>query len=577
MKRFTLLAVGLAIVALTGAPSRGQEFLGKGVGHWEGQLASKDAAERRSAAFALGKIGPLASGASDKLLACLTGDANKDVRETAAYSLGQLYKRGLAPANVIDALCNRLGNAAEDALVRRSCAVALGSCGSDTPQVRAALEKAVGDANPGVRQNAAWALGEVCQLSAEVPVGALRKALADGDKLVQRDAALALGQIVSHQPTHDQDSERREQDRLEKVRGQARAALPELVSGAKHSYLEMRKASCGTLVSLVKDGDDEAAKVLAERCKDEDIEVRRNAALALAAIGGKWAAVAVPELGKALKEGDTEMKRLAALAFLRLGEAGAAALPDLCQAAKSKDHELRYNAVTGLGGLKAKGHAAVPVLTDILADTREDNDVRVAAARSLQSIGACKEANDVVPKLLQVLNNRAEPKRVRERVLWALRVHNTDKMAQMPEVLEALTKLLSEPGLGDPNAPIGESGKMLRYDAAYLLCRVKRTDAPDDVLKVLLDFLHDSSIRIYGGLKSSGDGVKEKGSGKGTTTENLTQDGRLMAVQALSLLSPDRVVAQPKIISQLRAIRDGAMYEEPLREAAGKLLQVLNQ
>src|SRR5207302_61983 len=201
------------------------------------------------------------------LLRCLKGESDKGVKETAAYSLGQICRRGRAPEEVLAELCRLLSNPNEDPLVRRSAAVALGGCGTDTPAVRAALEQALAE----------------------------KKDNPDEDK------------------------------KLDGVR---------------------QNAACATLAVLVQKGDGAALAVLAGFCKDEDedLEVRRNAALALANIGDPGSEAAVPVLRDALKNGDIELKRLAALAFQNLGERGAGGLPELALAARSQDRELRYNA-----------------------------------------------------------------------------------------------------------------------------------------------------------------------------------------------------------------------------------------
>src|SRR5437660_16002 len=89
----------------------------------------------------------------------------------------------------------------KDARARRSAAFALGTVALNTREAASpvkALEKAVrspkdgGDANPAVRQNAAWALGRL------QPASAIRlaAALEDDDALVRRDAAAALDQVT---------------------------------------------------------------------------------------------------------------------------------------------------------------------------------------------------------------------------------------------------------------------------------------------------------------------------------------------------------------------------------------------
>jgi HEAT repeat protein len=570
------LAVVLSLV-FTGR-AQPQSYLGKSAADWQKRLADKDAHARRDAAFALGKIGHDADNAIDDLLKLLKTDSDKGVRDAAAYSLGQVCKRGRAPAEVIETLCKIVASN-DDGAVKRSCAVALGNCASDSQEVRKALAQAMDDARyPAVRQNAAWALGEICQRSDDLPAKELRKGLQDGDKLVMRDAALALGKICTHQSTGDEGHERQ---RLEKVREHGDRAVGDLLTCAEHDYLELRKAAFGALATLsLEDHKAKAVPILARACKkaDEDLEVRSNAALCLANIGGDEARPAVPVLRDALKNGDIYLKRLVALSLRQVGPNAKPALPELCQALKNPDQELRLNAAYGLGGLKGDGADAVPDLVRVVADSKEDYQVRVAAAMSLQTIGNCDQALRAIPDLVRVLDDPKQPVKVRERTLWALRVHK-GALRDQQIVIDALKKVLKEPGLGTLTDPAGgSSGKMLRYDSAFLLSVLKGVDAPDEVLDVLNDFLHDSSIRIYLGLGVTGGkaGTEDTKAGKGDAREKTGTDGRVMALDALGQLGSDRVKARAAIMTQLRAMAaENSDFEPQIREGAKKLLSKL--
>jgi HEAT repeat protein len=577
-RRLMLIPLAAALVLVFTNRAQPQTYLGKTAAEWHKRLADKDVLARRDAAFALGKLGYEAEDAADDLLKLLKSDGDKGVRDAAAYSLGQVCKRGRAPAEVIETLCKVVASN-DDGTVKRSCAVALGNCAADSPQVRQALAQAIEDQkNAGVRQNAAWALGEICQRSDDLPVKELRKGLQDGDKLVMRDAALALGKICTHQANTEEGYE---QKRLAKVREQGDKAVGDLLTCAEHDYLELRKAAFGALATLPLEAHTgKAVPILARACKkaDEDLEVRSNAALCLANIGGDDAKPAVPVLRDALKNGDIYLKRLVALSLRQVGPNARPALPELCKALKNPDAELRLNAAYGLGGLKGEGQDAVPDLVRVVADPKEDYQVRVAAAMSLQTIGNCDQAVRAIPDLVRVLDDPKQPVKVRERVLWALRVHKRE-LAGHQEVIEALKKVLKEPGLGSLTDPGGgSSGKMLRYDSAFLLSVLKGIDAPDEVLDVLNDFLHDSSIRIYLGLGVQGGkaGSEDTKAGKGGATEKTGTDGRVMALDALGQLGSDRVKARAAIMTQLRAMAaENSDFEPQIRSGAKDLLSKL--
>jgi HEAT repeat protein len=86
---FGLLAAGLALACLP-AEARAQEFLDKKMEDWAKDLGpDKSPLQRRSAAFALGKIGKAAEGTLGQLKDRLTDDV-ADVREAAAYAIGEI-------------------------------------------------------------------------------------------------------------------------------------------------------------------------------------------------------------------------------------------------------------------------------------------------------------------------------------------------------------------------------------------------------------------------------------------------------------------------------------------------------
>ena len=96
MRRLTWLVGGLAVLCVTPAEGRAQSFLGKDVTYWQTELAKKDPAVRRNAAFALGKIGPDAEEAIPAL-SDLASNANlRSTRDAAAKALEQIRKGGKA-------------------------------------------------------------------------------------------------------------------------------------------------------------------------------------------------------------------------------------------------------------------------------------------------------------------------------------------------------------------------------------------------------------------------------------------------------------------------------------------------
>ena len=119
---------------------------------------------------------------------------------------------------------------------------------------------------------------------------------------------------------------------------------------------------------------------------------------------------------------------------------------------------------------------------------------------------------------------------------------------------------------------------MLRYDCAFMLGMLQKRDVRPEVLQTLLEFLKDDSIQIFVGKKSSVGGVgKEKGPGGADVKEGGKGDGRVMAVRALMEIGPLKLVDQPAIIAELRALADNNATYEELRMLSKELLKKLNK
>src|SRR5262249_29578939 len=160
---------------------------------------------------------------------------------------------------------------------RRSAAYALGCLGNRAGSVLVPLQNALHDPEPAVRQNAAWALGRLGGDAAP----ALGSALKDSDALVRRDALAALGAL---QP-------------VDAARPVVAAVL---VCFRTDADAAVRKTALTLLVALVGPQQRSAADDFCRALADADVEVRRNAALALSNVGGPRAAEAVPVLREAL-------------------------------------------------------------------------------------------------------------------------------------------------------------------------------------------------------------------------------------------------------------------------------------
>ncbi|MCC6421363.1 MAG: HEAT repeat domain-containing protein [Gemmataceae bacterium] len=517
-----LCAAGFGLVL---SPAAAQDFLGKPMAKWLEDLnPSKSVGERRSAAFALGKIGKQATPALGALGQSLK-DTDPGVREAAAFAIGEICGKARAwNEELLKTLAGLVQND-PDPLVRRSAACAVGHMGKATPEAKAALNAGLADKEPAVRQNVAWALG---RLGDDMLPG-LRRALKDADTLVRRDAAGSVARLSA---------------------GVAADALPELVKCAADKDVELRKAAVAALVRLTEFARPEeiaAAKApLAQALKDREPEIRRNAALAMAGLGGQDALSAMEVLLDLLQNGSLNMRRQVALALKNVGPEAKAAVPALRKALADPDEELRMNAAVAFIGLKATGEPAVPDLTKLVVDQKEAKRVRMQAAVALSRIGFGPGLKEAMPLILRVVADPSETGQVRERALWPVRTYLNNSPDRV-FVFKTLTAILNE--------PTQRETKMLRYDCAYLLGMFQGATAPEKALDVLLLFLKDPEIKLYAGGTGGPEGQREGGQPTGVGfKEKGVDDGRIMAVQALKEIGARRVVGRPDIVIQLRAL-----------------------
>jgi HEAT repeat protein len=550
MARHLFLTLGITFFFAGGSlPAQDKaSFLGKTADGWAAQLKSADAALRRQAAFALGKMSTRAIPALKDMKLALKNEKETRVRETLLYALGEICRDTTATSD--DAELEMLFVSAltddADAQVRRSAVFALGCLAMKSDTTRKALELALSDAEAIVRQNAAWALGQLGD--AVLPL--LQKALRDGDSFVKRDAASALIQL-------------KDADEVHKL-------LKDLLPLCNDANSEVRRAALNVLVRIVDAKDKEAIAPLKAALADRDLENKRNAALALSNIGGDESAAALPILLEAIRNGDKEqdkeLRRQAVAAIRNIGPAAAKAINDLTAILRDDtDEEMRRNAALALGGLGKSAEAAIPLLVRKIQDAKEDHVTRFNSANALRFIGAVPTATQVVPDLLAFMTDRDQNPEIRLVASWALRVHRGN-LRNMAGAMDAYKKLTKE--------PLAADNKMLRYDGAYILGCVWQQDAPDEALDLLGVFLHDAEFKIVGKTTSGVGGAStETGSGKVSVKVNLKGDARLMAVEALEFIGARRYAQRADIMKQLRVLAADKSLYEPLQKKAAELVK----
>jgi HEAT repeat protein len=554
--------VGFALVALPGIAGA-QPFLGKSASEWVQELKDPQPSVRRSAAFALGKLGNRATSAVHPLLDLLQSDKDAGVREAAALAIGEIGST--SSRQVLPELRKLLVNKKEEAAVRRGVAFALGCYGPKADSAVPELVAAVSESEDLVRPSAAWALGRLGKKAGADGVRALCEALADkDDPLVRREAAAALGEIGREERAGTKRSEKEEPATRE-------AVDPLLDCCRKETDTEVRKTALGALVNVVDardKGTDRARGIQALLHKLQqnggDPEEIREAALALGNIGGPEAASAVKVLCETLKdkEDDPHNRRLATAALAGIGPDGAEAVPDLAEALKDPDAQVRRNAALALGNMRERAEEAVPALVKLLDPRDPADDVRRYAMEALAFI--CEKPGDKVileslPTLRKVIQE--DPSwRVRQRVVWVLACLSNQELKNVVDDLKpVLAEKKAEP-------------RLVRYEAAVLLGLRLGPDAPDKTLDVLLENLNDKEIRIYegSGASVSGTGPEAK-SGTGTVTENLAGDARFLPAKALGTIGAK--ANRPDIVDSLKeaAKAEDKKVSEAARDALKKI------
>src|SRR5262249_48658509 len=199
---------------------------------------------------------------------------------------------------------------------------------------------------------------------------------------------------------------------------------------------------------------------LLQALKDSEVEVRRNAALALAATHCPEAAQAVPVLLDALRRGDVHLKRQAVLGLGNLGPAAAVAVPDLRKALDALDQALRLNAAFAFTRLGKAGEPAVPDLLRLVVKKDEAVPVRQQAAGAIRSVGYGPGLRDAMPTLLRVVADTKELRQVRERALWPVGVWEAEA-EERGEAWKVLNTIVKEPFTKDT--------KMVIYHSAHML------------------------------------------------------------------------------------------------------------
>jgi HEAT repeat protein len=536
-------ALGLVVFcALAAGPARCQSFLGKRLPEWLSGLDNRDAAVRRSSAFALGKMGADGYRAVPGLVKRLGQDQDAGVREAAAAALGDV---AAATRGGGRALYGDAGAALEKALsdadprVKRSAAYALGCFGTNAGAASTALKKALKDGSPTVRRNAAWALGRLGPAADADAVTDLCDLLTDPEGAVRRDASGALGA-------------------LGRPKGLAGVApLLRLAKSEKETVV--LKTALDALAKLAGPDHRDGVSALTPLLSNEDPEVARAAAFVMGNVGGEPAVAALPVLRQALRDDDPLVQGLAAAALAGIGPEAEPAVLDLAAAiSDGRDAVVRRNAAIALGHLKEKAKPAVPALVKALKPPTP-TEVRQYAAEALAHM-RYPANEEAIPAALEAIRKDSDPT-VRQRCVWAL------------FALKDLERFGADKVLAEVLETKDESGVMVRYDSARCLAFAMGPRAPARTADVLLHMLRNRDLLVYNRTDAKVEGSgSEATRGQSGVAQNLGGDARFMAAEALGWLKASAAKRKDVIDALKEAAKD---KDEKLRDKAEKALKEL--
>jgi HEAT repeat protein/WD40 repeat protein len=349
-------------------------------------LKDSDELLRRDVCGALAAIGPEAKAAVPALVGALK-DPSPIVRLAAVRALGEI---GQWTKEVVDALAAILRD--KNAMIRAAAVTALGETGK--PGV-ASLQEALTDENAGVRNEAAFMLGQLGP-EAKPAIVPLRRLLKDTEPGVRIGAACALARIS---PEDTKSSVALLVDGLKDAKNfrllggitsalgrigpQAKAAVPALIELLREGGPDLKPLAAEALGCIGPEAK-LAVPLLIEALKDEIQPIRFSATFALKRIGPE-AKTAEAALTDALKDEDAGVRILAAAALARINPKNMHVSTDLLNyALQSEEPHDRMQATFELGEIGAAAKRMVPAIVALLKDS--NRQVREAAAAALKKI-----------------------------------------------------------------------------------------------------------------------------------------------------------------------------------------------
>jgi len=239
-------------------------------------------------------------------------------------------------------------------------------------------------------------------------------------------------------------------------------AVPALLDALRNENKTLRKAASACL-SYIKPTSVEAESALVELLKDEDINVRLNAALALTVISS-----------------DAHEK-----------------IPLILQSFSREDHPRRYSITRFMGEICPKNDLVISELVDVLKNEDVDVNVRIITLMLLKEIGPA--AQKAVPYLIEALNDKDFQVR-----LWSANaLVNIDSSIAVPKVFDVLMEALNQDYYRATSIMLlGKIGPQAKESIPYLQQALKdddwqtRHEAARSLVKIDPDFSTNPAIDV---------------------------------------------------------------------------------
>lgn len=428
--------------------------------------------------------------------------SESEAAPAAAFVCSEWAARGLVSAQYGPAVARYLTHTSPE--VRQWCAAALRGVRPPACMAAEPLAKLLEDPDPGVRQAAVDALGQVAA-GDEATVLRLLDLLHD-DHAVRNAVIRVIGLLPTTLT----------QAVTEKLMGLMRAANPKLRAGAV--------AAGGVLL----DACPELVPLLTERLADADASVRSAAARGLSEVGHPPKAVVIA-LGKALRDPFPDVRREAARALDLFGATAAPAAPYLVAVLRDTDSTVRFHAVEALEKLAPAQPRLLPAVVLALGNRLIDSDVAVQT-RALSAFGRLAPYAYPLNANLCAAAQNPDPE-VRLAAIEALALIRHEGL-QVREILRQ--------ALHDPDGTVR---------VASALALAQRRDTSSDIVPTLAQALSEPGARVQiaaiQALKAIGRGAVQALAALENKKTDSNPEIRELAQQAISTIT-GRPLAESK-------------------------------